>query len=218
MNEFTDCSYAVLEIEPAFTIARTRELDQRAARLIAELGGKDPDGSAIEFLRSTVDAADKFHRIERAQQLMAQDPEKLTKSDRVLLEELRSDLDFAPYLRRLIPYRQPLPPSLSGETPMANNLWERVHQATKGANRPSDRAVTGPFSHFWLEATTALTKSCLARKEIGQQITRRLVMLIMLTAQIIAAMAASMVATALRRFADQGCGNGRRRGVTQQQF
>ena len=101
VNEFTECSYAVLEIEPAFTIDHTRELDQRAARLIAELDGKDPGVSAIECLRSAVDAADKFHRIERAQQLMARDPGELTESDRILWEELRSDPDLAPYLRYL---------------------------------------------------------------------------------------------------------------------
>lgn len=51
VNEFTECSYAVLELEPFFTSDRVREIDQNAARLIAELDGKDASGSAIEFLR-----------------------------------------------------------------------------------------------------------------------------------------------------------------------
>lgn len=99
VDEFAECSYAVLEIEPSFTIDRTSELDQRASRLIAELDGKDASGSAIEFLRSAVDAVDKFRRLERAQQINAKDPAELTESDRILLADLRSDPELASFLR-----------------------------------------------------------------------------------------------------------------------
>jgi hypothetical protein len=99
ISEFTACSYAVLELEPAFTSDRVREIDQNAARLIAELDGKDTSGSAIEFLRSAVGTADKFRRLERAQGLIAKNPAMLTESDRMLLAELRNDPELAPFLR-----------------------------------------------------------------------------------------------------------------------
>ncbi len=102
-NEFTECSYAVLELEPSFTSDRVREIDQNAARLIAELDGKDASGSAIEFLRSAVGAADNFRRLERAQQIIAKNPVEVTESDRKLLVELRSDPELAPFLRWPLP-------------------------------------------------------------------------------------------------------------------
>lgn len=103
INEFTKGSYAVLELEPFFTTDRVREIDQNAARLIAELDGKDTSGSAIEFLRSAVGAADKFRRLERAQQLAAMDPATMTESDRILLAQLTSDPELAPFLRWSLP-------------------------------------------------------------------------------------------------------------------
>lgn len=100
-DEFTACSYAVLEIEPSFTIDRTHNLDQDAAHLVAELDGKDASSSAIEALRAVVDAADKFRRLERAGQLIAKNPAELTESDRKLLADLKLDPELAPFLSAL---------------------------------------------------------------------------------------------------------------------
>ncbi|MCB0023365.1 MAG: hypothetical protein M9936_09370 [Caldilinea sp.] len=99
--EFTACGYSVLEIEPSFTIDRTHELDQDAARLVAELDGKNVDSSAIEALRSVVDAADKFRRLERAWQLASKNPAELTVSDQELLANLKLDPELAPFLHAL---------------------------------------------------------------------------------------------------------------------
>jgi hypothetical protein len=69
-QDFTECSYAVLDIEAKFLADRQREIDQKIAKLISELGGKGQSGrAAIEFLRETMDLYDRHRRLERARAL-----------------------------------------------------------------------------------------------------------------------------------------------------
>ena len=71
-QEFSGCSYAVLDIEPKFLASRERELDQKIAKLIAELNGKGQSGkSALEFLRDTMDGYDQYRRLQRGRELRA---------------------------------------------------------------------------------------------------------------------------------------------------
>jgi hypothetical protein len=65
--EFCETSYAVLEMEDQFLADREREIDQKVAKLMAELGGKGQSGrAAIEFLRETMDLYDRYRRLQRA--------------------------------------------------------------------------------------------------------------------------------------------------------
>jgi hypothetical protein len=92
-----DGSYAVLEVQRTQLGDRRFEIDQKAAKLLAELHGKGQSGRpSISFLRETLDAYTSFRRLERARELQSRDD--LTEDERRLLEELRSDEELAPYL------------------------------------------------------------------------------------------------------------------------
>lgn len=94
---FEDCSYAVLEVERLFHAQREWEIDQKAAKLIAELNGKGQSGkAALEFLRGTLDTYDKFRRLERARELQAK--KTLSEDEQKLLQEITSDEALAPFL------------------------------------------------------------------------------------------------------------------------
>jgi hypothetical protein len=96
-EEFNDCSYAVLGIERQFQAARDWEIDQKVAKLVAELNGKGQSGkAALDFLRETLDAYDKFQHLERARSLRQK--QKLTESEKTLLQELEKDEALNPYL------------------------------------------------------------------------------------------------------------------------
>ena len=96
-NAFQECSYAVLQVERQFHAHREWEIDQKMAKLIAELNGKGQSGkAALEFLRETLDTYDKFRRLERARELKAK--ETLSESEQELLQELTSDEALAPFL------------------------------------------------------------------------------------------------------------------------
>lgn len=99
-GEFKACSYAVLEIEPTFTIDREQQLTEQAARLIAELDGKDATVSAIETLRDAMDSVDKFDKLERGHALIEKGMENLTDSERALFKELLNDPDIKRFMPR----------------------------------------------------------------------------------------------------------------------
>jgi len=97
MTAFKDCSYAILGIERGFHANREWEINQKAAKLIAELNGKGQSGkAALEFLTETLDTYDKFRRLERATELQAK--ETLTKDEQELLQELKDSETLAPFL------------------------------------------------------------------------------------------------------------------------
>jgi hypothetical protein len=90
-------SYAVLEIQRAALGDRRFEIDQKAAKLLAELHGKGQSGTpSVSFLRDTLDAYTRFRKLERARELQSRDD--LTDDERRLLEELRSNEALRPYL------------------------------------------------------------------------------------------------------------------------
>jgi hypothetical protein len=90
-------SYAVLELQREELGDRRFEIDQKAAKLLAELHGKGQSGQpSISFLRDTLDAYTKFRKLERARELQSRDD--LTEDERRLLEELRSNEALNPYL------------------------------------------------------------------------------------------------------------------------
>lgn len=96
-TSFKKCSYAVLEVERQFYVHREWEIDQKAAKLIAELEGKGQSGkAALDFLRETLDAYTNFKRLERARELQAK--ETLSESEKKFLQELTSDETLAPFL------------------------------------------------------------------------------------------------------------------------
>jgi len=96
-NEFNECSYAVLGIERQFQASRDWEIDQKVAKLVAELNGKGQSGkAALDFLRETLDAYDRFQRLEEARALRKKT--KLTRPEETLLQELEKDEALKPYL------------------------------------------------------------------------------------------------------------------------
>lgn len=95
-----ECSYAVLSIEKDFWESRAWEIDQKVAKLVAELDGKGQSGrAAIDFLRETLGAYDQFKRLKHGRELMRK--EALTDAERALLDRYRADDDLAPYLEAL---------------------------------------------------------------------------------------------------------------------
>jgi hypothetical protein len=99
---FTECSYAVIEVQQEFNAGREWELDQKINKLISELNGKGQSGrAALDFLRETMDLYDRYKRLERARALSARqekEPDTLTDAEHKLLEELQRDANLAPYL------------------------------------------------------------------------------------------------------------------------
>ncbi len=96
-TEHLACSYVVLEVARCFHEHYEWEIDQKVAKLVAELNGKGKSGkAAIEFLRDTISGYSKFRRLERAHALLAR--RDRTDSEERLLAELRSDKSLAPFL------------------------------------------------------------------------------------------------------------------------
>lgn len=106
-TEFEDCSYAVLEINKDFRLPRDVEIDQKAAKLAAELGRKEHgDKAPLDFLRDTLSAYSKFRDLQRANEL--REKKKLAETDKTkalsssedkLLTELECREDLKPYLK-----------------------------------------------------------------------------------------------------------------------
>jgi len=98
---FEGASYAVLEVEREYHGQPLLEIDQKAAKLIAELNGKGQSGkAALDFLRDTIDYYSKFKKLERIRELKGK--EKLTDPERKLLQELAGDTELAPFLAGII--------------------------------------------------------------------------------------------------------------------
>lgn len=99
-TELKDMSYAVIEVSRSYHESLEWEIDQKAAKLLAELGGKGQSGRApIEFLRDTLGTYAKYRRLQRALGLHTK-KNRSTAEDR-LLEELRQDAELAPFLTEL---------------------------------------------------------------------------------------------------------------------
>lgn len=96
-NPHEGCSYAVFGLLRDSVVDREYEINQRAAKLIAELKGKGQSGrSSIVFLQETLDAYSAFQKLRRARELQAS--ETLTEAQQRLLEDLESDPELRPYL------------------------------------------------------------------------------------------------------------------------
>lgn len=96
-NEDEESSYAVLELMRKNLANRQYEINQKAAKLIAELKGKGQSGRpAISFLQDTLQAYSKFQKLQRAYELQSR--ETLTDDEKRLLENLKSNEDLRPYL------------------------------------------------------------------------------------------------------------------------
>jgi len=99
---YDEGSYVVLEIDrPANVlddaVARKQVIDQKAAKLVAELNGKGRSAeSPLHFLRETLDAYSKYKRLERARAI--QNTQNPTPAEQALLKTLRNDPDLEPYL------------------------------------------------------------------------------------------------------------------------
>lgn len=94
---FEKWSYAVLGVAREFRAHRDWEIDQKVAKLIAELKRKGQSGRApLEFLRETLDAYTKFKKLERVREL--QEKDTLTEAEQKLLDELTGDEDLRPFL------------------------------------------------------------------------------------------------------------------------
>ena len=97
-TEYTGGSYAVLEVVRDHGGRREWEIDQKAAKLIAELNGKGQSGkAALDFLEDTLSAYTDYRRLDRAAELRSK--EALTPHEETLLEELEADPDLRPFLR-----------------------------------------------------------------------------------------------------------------------
>ena len=96
-EEFDEFSYAVLEVSREFQAHLQWEIDQKVAKLVAELNGKGQSGkAALEFLRETLDGYSKFNKLQRAKDL--QEKQSLTISEQKILNEFLSDPGLAPFL------------------------------------------------------------------------------------------------------------------------
>jgi hypothetical protein len=96
-GEETDGSYAVFGVVRNNLVDRQYEINQRAAKLVAELKGKgQSDNTSIHFLQETLDAYGKFQKLERARDLQRRDT--LSDAQHHLLDDLKSDPELAPYL------------------------------------------------------------------------------------------------------------------------
>jgi len=93
-----DCSYAVFGLLRDHLVGRQYEINQRAAKLIAELKGKgQSERSPIFFLQETLDAYATFRKLQRARELQSR--ESLTAAEERLLADLKSREKLEPYLR-----------------------------------------------------------------------------------------------------------------------
>jgi len=95
--EYTKTGYAVLELMREELEDRQYEINQKAAKLIAEIQGKGQTGTpALSFLQDTLQSYDNFKKFQRAHDL--QSKESLTESEKRLLEDLKSIEAIRPYL------------------------------------------------------------------------------------------------------------------------
>lgn len=94
--------YAVLEVEREHNEIEFAEKDQKAAKLAAELNGKGRSSKdPLYYLRETLEAYDKFERVQRAEQLQRlseQESISLTDAQKSLLGRLRADLETGKYV------------------------------------------------------------------------------------------------------------------------
>lgn len=96
-SEKTKGSYAVFGIVRDNLVDRQYEINQRAAKLIAELKGKgQSENSPIHFLQETLDTYGKFRKLQRAREL--KDSDALSDAEKQRLDELKSNPELAPYL------------------------------------------------------------------------------------------------------------------------
>jgi hypothetical protein len=93
-----DGSYAVFQVEAEFNAGDDREINRKAAKLLAELNGKGQSESkaALDFLTDTLESYDSFEKLERARRLREKDDR--TAAEERLLDDLESDETLAPYL------------------------------------------------------------------------------------------------------------------------
>lgn len=96
-GEDTNGSYAVFGILRDNIVDQQYAINQRAAKLVAELKGKgQSEHSPIHFLQETLDVYGKFRKLERAREL--QDSNTLSDAQQRLLNDLKSNPELAPYL------------------------------------------------------------------------------------------------------------------------
>lgn len=87
----TESSYAVLEVERKHVQTGSKEINQKVAKLVAELEGQgQSDQAAVEYLRQTLKGYNKYKKVNRAADLSSK--ESLTESEKKLLDRLESDI------------------------------------------------------------------------------------------------------------------------------
>ena len=101
---FEGASYTVLEVEREYHGQPLMEIDQKAAKLIAELNGKGQSGkAALDFLRDTIDYYNKYKKLERIRELKSKESkEKLNNAEQKLLQELAGDAELAPFVTGIV--------------------------------------------------------------------------------------------------------------------
>lgn len=96
-KEFKAFSYAVVEVDKDFRESLDLEIDQKVAKLAAELNGKGQSGkAALDFLRDTLSTYTDFKDLQRVKELSAK--KDLTAPEETLLGELRGKESLKPYL------------------------------------------------------------------------------------------------------------------------
>lgn len=99
-QEYQDASYAVLQIDKKFEERKKREIDQKVAKLIAQLQGKGrSEETDLHYLRETLDGYTRFQQLNRIQELESQSIR--TPAEQTLLKELRAEETLQPYLSPL---------------------------------------------------------------------------------------------------------------------
>jgi len=99
---YQDGSYAVFEFDRPKHILDDEEMhrqviDQKAAKLVAELDGKGRSSEPpLHFLRETLKAYSKYTKLERARAI--QNSKNPTSAEESLLKALRNNPDLEPYL------------------------------------------------------------------------------------------------------------------------
>ena len=96
-SAFTDFSYAVLCVTRDYDGQDDWEINQKIAKLLAELNGKGKSGkAALRFLRETMEGYQKFKLLERAVSLRSRT--NLSSREETLLAELEANRALAPFL------------------------------------------------------------------------------------------------------------------------
>ncbi|AZH26007.1 hypothetical protein [Haloplanus aerogenes] len=87
----SESSYAVLEVEREHVQTSDQEINQKVAKLIAELNGKGQSGSeAIDYLRQTLTGYNKYQKLNRVEELMNKD--SLSEPEQELLDRLQKEI------------------------------------------------------------------------------------------------------------------------------